>query len=89
MNVVNISVLLTLGLISLALLLLAAFGVKSVTNGKVSPMTSVAVIVPVILLLALGFSVGDWSQAAVYTVLIMLVLSIGTMVLSSAKGLFN
>lgn len=86
---VNILVLLVLGMVALSLLLMLVFGTRGLTYGKMSPLAIVATIAPVLLLIVLGFVVGDWSRAAVYTLVITLLATALAMLLSSLKGLFN
>ena len=52
-------------------------------------MTAGAIAIPVVLLIVLGFVLGDWPRAGVLTIVITLVGALLAMVLSSFKGLFG
>jgi len=84
-----IGIWLVIGLVVVSLIAIAVFGVRGFTHGKVSPMAAGAVLVPVLLLIVLGFSMGDWSQAAIYSLILMLVLTSLAMLLSSVRGVFG
>ena len=86
---IEIAVPLVLGVISLTLLVMLIFGVRSLAHGKISPMTMGAIAIPLVLLVVLGFVTGDWPRAGVLTILITLVGTLVSMMLSSIKGLFS
>lgn len=86
---VQILIPLVLGMVALALLLMLVFGTRGLTYGKMSPMAIAATVAPVLLLVILGFVVGDWARAAIYAMLITLAATALSMLLSSLKGLFN
>lgn len=86
---IEIAVPLVLGVISLTLLVMLIFGVRSLSHGKISPMTMGAIAIPLVLLAVLGFVTGDWPRAGVLTILITLVGTLVSMMLSSIKGLFS
>ena len=76
-------------LVGAGLVCLLIFGIRSLTYGKVKPMSIVMFALPLLVLGALGLILGDWPQAAIISVLIMLGLTSLAMLLSSATGLFN
>lgn len=76
-------------LCGLALLAIALFGVKSMLHGKISPLTAVLILVPVVLLVVLGLIIGDWAVAGIWTMLIMLALAALSLLLSGIRGLFT
>ncbi len=76
-------------LVGLGLLAMVVFGIRSLTYGKVSPISMVIVSLPVVLLLLLGFIMGDWTLAAIYTFLIMLALAMLSLLVTGVKGLFS
>ncbi len=76
-------------LVGLGLLAMVVFGIRSLTYGKVSPISMVIVSLPVVLLLLLGFIMGDWTLAGIYTFLIMLALAILSLLVTGVKGLFS
>jgi hypothetical protein len=86
---IQIVIPLVLGIISLTLLVMLVFGFRSLMHGRISPMTAGAIAIPVVLLIVLGFVLGDWPRAGVLTILITLVGALLAMVLSSFKGLFG
>ncbi len=76
-------------LVGLGLLAMVVFGIRSLTYGKVSPISMVIVSLPVVLLLLLGFIMGDWTLAGIYTFLIMLALAMLSLLVTGVKGLFS
>ena len=89
MNFVVIAIYIVLALIGLGLLSMLLFGVRSFAYGKVNKLTLVVVCIPVVVLLALGFTMGDWSQAGVLTIIIMLGLAVFSLLVTGLKGLFT
>lgn len=87
MGVPFIGITVVLAVTGLALLSMLLFGIRSFAHGKVSPITTVAVLLPVVLLVVLGFAMGDWASAAIYSILIMLGIAILAMLFSSVRGL--
>jgi len=73
-------------LVGLGLLAIVLFGIRNLTYGKVSPVTMVTVIIPVLLFGILGFVMGDWAIAGIWTFLVMLGLTSLTLLLSSVRG---
>lgn len=86
---IELAIPLVLGVIALTLLVMMLFGIRSLMHGKISPMTMGAIAIPLVLLVVLGFVLGDWPRAGVLTILITLVGTLASMVLSSVKGLFS
>ncbi len=86
-SIQSIGVIVVLAITGLSLLGMLLFGIRSFLFGKVSKLTTGAVLLPVVLLTVLGFVLGDWPTAAIYTLVIMLVIAVIAMILSSAKGL--
>ena len=89
MGIAQIGIILVVAITGLSLLGMLLFGVRSFMFGKVSPITTGAVLLPVVLLVVLGFAMGDWPTAAIYTLLVMFVVAAVAMVLSSVKGLLR
>lgn len=73
----------------LALLAIALFGIKSMIHGKVSILTAAIILVPVVLIVVLGFVTGDWAIAGIWTMIIMFGLAILSLLLSGLRGLFT
>ena len=86
-TLVPYAVYLVLGLVGLGILFIVLFGLRNLTHGKVSPTTIILSAVPVVLLVVLGFALGDWWTAGVYTVLIALGLASAALLLSGMRGL--
>ncbi len=72
-----------------SLLAIALFGVRSLIQGKINPMTIVLTAIPIVLMGILGLVMGDWSHAAILASLIALALTSGVLLLSGIKGLFG
>jgi hypothetical protein len=85
----TIGIWIVLALVGVSLLAMLLFGIRSVSQGKVKPMSMAAVALPLILLAILGFVLGDWPTAAIYTVLVMMVVAAASMLLASIKGLIG
>lgn len=88
-TMVPYTIYLVLGLVGLGLLAIVGFGLRNLSHGKVNLMTVVLSGIPIVLLGVLGFALGDWSAAAIYTVLIALLLATGSLVLSGLRGIIN
>lgn len=73
----------------LSLLAIGVFGVRSLIQGKVDPLTIVLTMVPIALLGILGLVLGDWAHAAMLAFLISLALTSLVLLLSGLKGLFG
>ncbi len=84
-----IGIVVVFAITGLSLLAMLLFGIRSFMFGKVSPVTTGAVLLPVVLLIVLGFVLGDWATAAIYSLIIMLVITALAMLLSSVKGLMG
>jgi hypothetical protein len=88
MTIVSIAIYVVLALMGLGLLAMGAFGVRSIMYQKVDLFSIVSVIVPLVLLIVLGFTMGDWSLAAITTVIVMFGLAIIALLLTGIRGLF-
>jgi len=86
-SIQSIGVIVVLAITGLSILGMLAFGIRSFVFGKVSKLTTGAVLLPVVLLVILGLVLGDWPTAAIYSLLIMLVVAVISVILSSVKGL--
>ena len=73
----------------LSLLAIGVFGIRSLVQGKVNPLTIVLTMVPMLILAVLGFVLGDWAHAAILAFLISLVLTSAALLLSGLKGLIG
>jgi hypothetical protein len=76
-------------LVGLSLLMMLVFGLRSVSYGKVNPVSIVIIAIPMALFVGLGFSIGDWAQAGIYAVVIMLGLGLLGLLFSSVRGLIG
>lgn len=76
-------------LIALSLIAMLLFGVRSLVYGKVSPVSMAIILVPGIVFIILGLLIGDWTTAAIWTVIVMFVLATLSLLLSGVRGLFS
>lgn len=88
MTIVSIAIYIVLALMGLGVLTIALFGVRSMMFQKVDLFSIVSVIVPLVLLVVLGFVMGDWSLAAITTVMVMFGLAVLALLLTGVRGLF-
>jgi len=73
----------------LSLLTIAVFGLRALTFGNVNPLSIVLMAIPGVLLVVLGFAMGDWAHAAVLTFLIALALTSLSLLMSGIRSLFG
>jgi hypothetical protein len=78
-----------LALVGLSMLGLVLFGIRNLTFGKVNPLTVAFMIVPVLLMVVLGFVTSDWAYSGIITFMVMLALSIVSLLLSGLRGLLG
>jgi hypothetical protein len=76
-------------LVGLGVLTITLFGARNVAYGKVNPLNIVMVLVPVLILIALGFAMDDWGQAGILTLLIMLGLAALSLLLSGLRSILG
>ena len=76
-------------LVGLGLLAIVVFGARSLSYGKVQPLSTAIVAAPVLVLVVLGFVLGDWAEAGIWAVVIMFAVAIVGLVLSGTRGLFS
>ncbi len=74
------------GLSALAMLL---FGIRSMAYGKIKPITAVIVAVPILLLVVLGFALGDWALAGITSVIILLGVAALGLLVSGMRNAFG
>lgn len=88
-TMVPYAIYLVLGLVGLGMLAVVGFGLRNLAQGKVNLSTVILSGIPIVLLVILGFALGDWATAAIYTVLIALLMATGSLVLSGLRGIIN
>jgi hypothetical protein len=76
-------------LIGLSLVAMLLFGVRSLVYGKVSPVSIAIILVPGIVFVLLGLVMGDWTTAAIWTLMVMFALATLSLFLSGIRGLFS
>ena len=76
-------------LTGLSLIAIALFGIRSLAYGKVNPLSIGTLVVPALVLIAFYLVLDDWAHAAIWTFLVMLVLSLLALLLSSARGMLG
>ncbi len=80
---------LVIGLTGLGLIAIAIFGARNLAWGKVNMVTVVLSSLPVILMVVLGFVLGNWSQAGIWTSLVALAATSAALIISGSRGLFS
>ena len=78
-----------IGLVGLGILTIVVFGIRSLVFGKIDKLTIIFVSLPIVMLAILGFAMGDWTRAAMFTLFIMIGLAIVAMLVTSVKGVFR
>ncbi|PIQ63138.1 MAG: hypothetical protein COV99_04295 [Bacteroidetes bacterium CG12_big_fil_rev_8_21_14_0_65_60_17] len=73
----------------MGLLAIGLFGIRSLVQGKINPMSMILTMVPIALLVILGLIMDSWAEAAVMAFLISLGLTAGALLLSGVRGLFG
>ena len=86
---VQLALYIVLGLLGLGLLAMLAFGVRSLTYGKVSPVTMGIMAVPIVVLLVLGMVMPSWAEAGIMTIIVTLALALLALLYTGVKGLFS
>lgn len=74
-------------LIGLGLLALVGFGLRSLSYGKVSPLSIAMIVIPFVILGGLGVATGDWVLAAIWTAVIMFLAGLVALFISGARSL--
>jgi len=68
------------------IVMILGWGVRNVLQGKVSPVTAGILAIPVVTIGVLGLAVSEtWPEAFITGVLIMLVLTAGSLLISSIR----
>lgn len=88
-SLVPIAVWAVVALVGLGIISILLFGIRSLLNGKIDKMSIMFISLPIILMVALGFGLGDWAMAGIYTLLIMIGLAILAMFWTSIQGVFR
>ena len=76
-------------LVGLGVAGIVLFGLRNLTYGKINGLSAAIVVIPAIILVAIGFSTGEWDIAAIWTVVIMFGLAVAALFLSGLRGLIN
>lgn len=88
-GIVPLAIWAALILLGLGLVAQVIFGLRNLTYGKISPISTLIVVLPVLLMVVLGFTVGSWAQAGVITVLVMFGLTAVALLLSGMRNMFS
>ncbi len=88
-GIVPLAIWAALILLGLGLVTQVIFGLRNLTYGKISPISMLIVVLPVLLMVVLGFTVESWAQAGVITVLVMFVLTAIALLLSGLRNMFS
>jgi hypothetical protein len=74
----------------LSILMIVGFGFRNLIEGKVSTMTAGILAIPVVTILVFGLVISDsWPEAFIAGVLILLVLTAGSLLISSFRMMFG
>jgi hypothetical protein len=79
---------LSIAIAALGIVAIAGFSVRSLAMGKVEPIKLGLMSVPLVVFGILAVAMPTISMAAIYTVLVMLVLGLVGLLLSGVRGLF-
>lgn len=88
-SLVPYAIYLVLALSGLSLAALVAFGLRNLTFGKVDVLTIVLVMIPVAIMVVLGFVTGDWPYAGILAFLITLCVTALSLLLSGLRGVLG
>lgn len=88
-GIVPLAIWAALILLGLGLVAQVIFGLRNLTYGKISPISTLIVVLPVLLMVVLGFTVGSWAQAGVITVLVMFGLTAVALLLLGMRNMFS
>lgn len=75
-------------IMSLGLVGMLLFGIRSILQGKINLLTAAIVLIPIVLLVVLGIVLGDWAVAGIWTIVLMFALAVVGLLLSGIRGLF-
>jgi FtsH-binding integral membrane protein len=90
MNVIlPIAIYAALGLAGLGILGMGISGLRSLTYGKVRPLSIGVIAIPIVLVLVLGFSMETWAQAGIFTLVVMFGLALLGMLLTGIRNVFR
>ncbi|MFP4227866.1 MAG: hypothetical protein ACLFTE_03460 [Salinivenus sp.] len=87
--ILPIAIYAALGLAGLGLLGMSISGLRSLAYGKIKPLSIVVVALPGILVLILGFSMQNWTQAGIYTIAALFGVTLLGMFLSGVRSIFR
>lgn len=89
-SLVPIGIWVVIALVGVGILTILLFGLKSILNGKVKVSSIIFMLIPFIIMGALGLANGgDWATAGILTLLIMIGLAMVAMLVTSFRGLFS
>lgn len=88
-TVLIVSIYLIFALIGLCGIALLVFGLRNLSFGKVNVFTSIVVIVPFVLAVAISLASGDWVYGSIVACLASLAITMVTLLLLGVRGLFG
>ena len=74
---------------ALAILVVVGFSIRNAIYGKAEPLTIGAMVVPVVVFVILGFVMSTWALAAIWTMIVMFVLSLLALLYTGMRGMFT
>lgn len=90
MPIEQITITAVVALVGLSLVTILLFGVRSFINGKIDPLKSLFIGFPFILFGVLGLGiVPSWSEAGIWTLVVMIAITIVAMFYTSIRGVFR
>jgi len=87
--ILPIAIYAAISLAGLGVLGMAVSGLRSLAYGKVKPLSIAIVAVPGVLVLILGAAMETWTQAGIFTIVIMFGLAALAMLLSGIRSVFT
>ncbi len=76
-------------LVGLSLLTVLLFGLRALAYGKANMFTIGSFLIPVVVFGVLTLTMGDWIEAGIMTLIVMLVLAAAALLFSGVRGVFS
>jgi len=87
-SILPIAIYAALGLIGLGILGMGIAGLRSLAYGKAKPLTIVIVGIPGILAVIFRATMETWTQAGIFTLVVMFGLALVAMLIAGVRSLF-
>lgn len=76
-------------LVGACLALMGIFGARSISHGKISPLTASIVALPILLMVVLALVMDDWTLAGLWTAFIMGAIAAGGLLYTGTRNVFG